>query len=243
MNTNMMRNSIAILLFINSLEFIEKKEPLKYFAIIAIAISFHLSSIAYLPVYFFLNRRTNKWIYLSIFIICNLVFVLHIHILLFILSHILGDNEGRLAFIIGNYTSGDLNSSTPLSIGYIERLLSGILIFCYYNKLKQMRPENIIFINSFILYFVMFFLLSEFNTMSIRMSTLFIFSYWILWGDLIKCFSIENNRLLFLGFVALYSIFKIIGMTNMKTSEYDNVLMGAKSYEERLYLHNRYAIE
>jgi hypothetical protein len=33
---------------------------------------------------------------------------------------------------------------------------------------------------------------------------------------------------------------KMIGHTNVITSQYDNVLFGAKSYEERLYIHNRY---
>lgn len=243
MNTNMMRNSIAILIFINSLEYIEKREPLKYFALIALAASFHFSALIYLPVYFFLNKKINKWIYLTIFIIGNLVFILHLHIVLSIISVILGDNGGKISFLIDNYTSGNLDTSTAISIGYIERLLSGLLFFCYYNKLIQLRSENIVFINSFMLYLVLFFLLSEFQTMSIRMSTLFIFSYWILWGDLTKCFSIKNNRTLFFTFIAIYCILKMIGTTNLKTSEYDNVLFGAKSYEERLYLHNRYGAE
>lgn len=56
-------------------------------------------------------------------------------------------------------------------------------------------------------------------------------------------FFILNNRRLFLIFIGIYFILKMIGTTNMITSEYDNVLFGAKSYEERLYLHNRYSKE
>ncbi len=89
----------------------------------------------------------------------------------------------------------------------------------------------------------MSFILSEFQVVSLRMAGLFIFSYWVLWGDLIKCFSIVNNRKLFMAFIGIYCSLKIIGSTNMITSEYDNILFGAKSYEERLYLHNRYSKE
>ena len=130
-----------------------------------------------------------------------------------------------------------------LTIGYLERLFSGILIFCYYDKLLSIRNENKIFINSFIAFIFMSFILSEFQVVSLRMAGLFIFSYWVLWGDLIKCFSIVNNRKLFMAFIGIYCSLKIIGSTNMITSEYDNILFGAKSYEERLYLHNRYSKE
>ena len=84
-------------------------------------------------------------------------------------------------------------------------------------------------------------MLSEFGTMSLRMSYLFMFSYWILWNDLIKCFFYENNRKLFLSFIGLYCVLKMIISTDMVTSKYDNVLFGIKSYEERLYIHNRYS--
>ena len=61
----------------------------------------------------------------------------------------------------------------------------------------------------------------------------------ILWG-LYFNFSVA---FLYIFIAAIYFILKMIGTTNMITSEYDNVLFGAKSYEERLYLHNRYSKE
>ena len=128
-----------------------------------------------------------------------------------------------------------------LSIGYLERLFSGIIVFCYYDKLIEVREENKIFINAFIGYFLTALMLSEFSTISLRMSYLFMFSYWILWNDLIKCFFYENNRKLFLSFIGLYCVLKMIISTDMVTSKYDNVLFGIKSYEERLYIHNRYS--
>ena len=75
------------------------------------------------------------------------------------------------------------------------------------------------------------------------MSYLFMFAYWILWYDLVKCFAIESNRKLFLGFMFIYLSLKTVGLSNLITAEYDNVLFGIKTYEERLYIHNRYATE
>lgn len=156
------------------------------------------------------------------------------------MSFVLGDSEGKIQLMVDGYTE-KYDSSTTISIGYIERLMTGLLIFCYYDKLVKIRKENIIFINAYIVYFLMFFLLSEFNIISLRMSGLFTFAYWIIWYDFLKCFSINNNKKLYIAFVTLYCIMKMIGTTNMITSQYDNILFGSKSYEERLYIHNRYS--
>lgn len=90
--------------------------------------------------------------------------------------------------MVESYTSGNMAEAKVLSIGYIERLFTGILIFCYYNKLICIRDENKMFINAFICYILLSLLLSEFGEISLRMSYLFIFAYWILWNDLIRCF-------------------------------------------------------
>ena len=94
-------------------------------------------------------------------------------------------------------------------------------------------------INGFIMYIAFLFVFSDFPIVAHRMGNLFAYSYWILWADLIKCFVIENNRRLFASFVYLYCLFRIIGSTQLPDFEYDNVLFGAKSYEERLYIHNK----
>lgn len=241
MNTNMMRNSIAILIFINAIEYIEKRQIVRYFLMCTLALSFHISSFIYFPLYFFINRKCNKWIYASIFIICNIIFLLQIPVFVTAFSLFTNTDAGKLSLMVDSYT--DSAEFQLLTIGYLERLFSGILIFCYYDKLLSIRNENKIFINSFIAFIFMSFILSEFQVVSLRMAGLFIFSYWVLWGDLIKCFSIVNNRKLFMAFIGIYCSLKIIGSTNMITSEYDNILFGAKSYEERLYLHNRYSKE
>ena len=240
MNTNLMRNSIAILIFINALEYIEKRKPLQYFSLCLLALSFHISSICYFPLYFFFQRKYSKCIYLGLFAVGNIIFILRIPIFITIMSFVLGDSEGKIQLMVDGYTE-KYDSSTTISIGYIERLMTGLLIFCYYDKLVKIRKENIIFINAYIVYFLMFFLLSEFNIISLRMSGLFTFAYWIIWYDFLKCFSINNNKKLYIAFVTLYCIMKMIGTTNMITSQYDNILFGSKSYEERLYIHNRYS--
>ncbi len=240
MSTNLMRNTIAIMVFINAIKYIDERKPIPFFLLCIVAISFHLSALMYLPTYFFLHRRINKWVFVGIFLIGNFIFLTHTSIFLKVMSVFIGTDSGRLSDMLEDYTSGTMDQATGISIGYLERLFSSFLIFCYYNRLVEVRKNNAIFINSFILYFVLTFYFSEFKEASLRMSYLFIFAYWILWRDLVYCYSIENNRRLFAGFLFLYCMLKMVGHTDIVTSEYDNVLFGAKSYEERLYIHNRF---
>lgn len=233
---NLMRNSIAILIFLNSIEYITARKPAKYFTLCFIASSFHLSAIAYFPLYFFFHRRMPRWAFISIIIAMNAIYLFHIPITakLLTLTGLDADKTDKVIAYTQKYVA-----TSKLSIGYLERLFTSFLIICYYNRLYKNRRECAIFINGFIIYLAFLFIFSDIPIVAHRMSNLFAYSYWIIWGDLIKCFSIQNNRRLFAAFVYLYCLFRISSSTQLPDFEYDNVLFGAKSYEERLYIHNK----
>lgn len=234
---NLMRNSISIFIFLNSLEYLKNRNALRYFTMCLLSLSFHFSAILYFPLYFFFHIKLNKWIYLATFILCNAVFILHIPIFLklFSLTGLGGDFiEHKLEY----YT--EVGNGLGFGLGYIERLAIGLLVFCYYDKLNAIREENKIFINALIAYFIAIFMFSEFTEISSRIRMLFVFSYWILWGDLIKCFAFERNRMLFVSFIGIYCIMKTIGTINQPVQEYDNLLFGdIKSFQERKYIFER----
>lgn len=239
MSMNLMRNSIAILLFINSISFIQNRQFVKYFAVCILATTFHISAVLYMPLYFFLHRNCNKWLYLSLFLIANTVLLMHIPILQSIIDLIVGYISPGMQMHINAYMERTSDVAFNISIGYLERFFSGMMVFLFMDKLKSIRQENVMFINSILLYYMVLFLFSEFEELSLRLSFLFIFAYWILWADMIECFTYDNNRKLFIAFIYIYCLFKIIGNTNFITARYDNLLFGIQSYQERLYIHNR----
>lgn len=96
MSTNLMRNSIAILIFVNSLTYIVKRKIVPYFLLCVFALSFHISAIIYFPLYFFFHKKCNKWLYLILFLVGNIVFLFQIPVFLKVMSLILMDSEGRL---------------------------------------------------------------------------------------------------------------------------------------------------
>lgn len=234
---NLLRNLPSMLVFLNIIPYIAKKSPIKYFLGCIIAISIHFSSIIFVPLYFILNRDTNKYIYISIVAICNVIFVIHFPIVtgLIKLLHIGGD---FLETKLDVYS--EIAGSRGIGLGYVERLLTSVLIFCYYDKLKKLKEYNKIFINTFILYIITFSILNEFDEIAKRFSTLFIYAYWIIWPELIKCFYYKNNKKLFASFLGIYCIIKIIATVNFPLAEYQNILLGNdKSYQEQKYLFDK----
>lgn len=236
-STDLMRNSIAIMIFINSLHFIKERRIIPYMGLCLLALTFHTSSLLFFPLYFFLHKRCNKWIFLFLFIIGNIIFILHIPVVLTIIKFF--GIGGDLQTKVTAYTEL-MDASKGLSIGYIERLFTGLIILIYYDKLKKIRPDNAIYFNGLAIYLIMFLIFSEFQVLSERITLLFSYGYWVVWIDLMKCFYHDNNRRLFKIFVVVYCLLRTYGSVSSSTDFiYDNILINHKSYEERLYIKNR----
>lgn len=236
---NLLRNSVAIFLFLNSINYIIDKKPLPYFAICALACTFHLSSLAYFPMYFILNRKMKYSIMLTVFLAANAIYLLHIPILKSIVLLFADILMPSTKLWIEAYLTMDATTGSVLSIGYIERLLTGVLLFCYMDKLRTLRRSNI-FVNSMFFYLCIFLFLSEFRTISVRCSYLFVFAYWITWIDLTKCFTYRNNKILFMSFIGIYSLLKVGIGNNTAMSDYYNILFENKTYNERLIFFRRH---
>lgn len=232
LSINLLRNVLAILIFINAIPYLIDRKPLPYFMMCLAAFAFHYSSIIFFPLYFFLHKKTNKWVYAGVCCIMLALYFSNVSIFLKLISA-LGIGGDLLQNKIESYA--DISSHLHISVGLLERLLTIILFFCYYDKLQNMRKENRVFINAFLIFLSSAFLISEFSEISKRLCILFEFCYWILWIDLIKCFYYANNRKLYMSFIALYCSIKIaMPIVNQPVCEYDNLLLGGiKSYYER----------
>ncbi len=240
MELNLLRNSISILIFLNTLDYIRERKPLPFFLWNLLGMTFHVSSILYLPLYFFFHKRCPKWLFLSLLIAGNIVFLSGIKFVTPILIAVASSLGEVYVDLVEAYTEGKYaDIQLTLSIGYIERVLSGILIYCYYDKLIELRKDNIMYINAFLIFYIMFFLFAEFAVIGGRLANLFTFCYWVLWLDLLKCISLPNNKKLYVGYLVIYCLLKIMGTATDETFYYDNLLTGSKSYEERLYIYTR----
>jgi hypothetical protein len=128
-----------------------------------------------------------------------------------------------------------------ITLGYLERVATSLLIMFYYNKLISKSKSNILFINSFFIFFIVYFFFSEISIIVNRVGILFFFSYWILWPQIINISEKLTKYLLFF-FMAIYLNMRIVSMTNNVLYKYDNIMFkNCQSYQERLKVYEKHS--
>lgn len=237
--TDLLRNALSVFVFINAIDYISERKPLKYFLMCTLALSFHYSSIFYFPLYFFLHRKINKWVFLSVFIVGCVVFVFHISIFLNLATFILSIVNPEMEERTRAYLTEVVSMRPTINFVFMERVITAILVVCYMDKLRLVRANANLYINSLLLFFCMVFFFHEFETLSNRLSYLFACGCWIVWADLIKCFSVENNRKLYILFLGFYCMLRIFAQNQTIMSRYDNILFDPNSFQERESIFNK----
>ena len=232
---NLLRNQLAIFVFLNALEYLRDRRPVPYFILCTIALSFHLSSILYFPLYFFLHLRFNKWVYLSICCGLIIIYVAKIHLITLLTGIFI---DGTLAEKLEFYTEFSSKNSISI-INTFEKVSLVALIMIYYDKLSEDSTKGTLFVNSLLLYLFFFYGLSEFKILSERLAILFVYSRWILWILIFKVLNLQNNKQLLGVLLYLYIVLISIGAYTQPIQEYDNLLFGGKSQTERLKIYNK----
>lgn len=115
------------------------------------------------------------------------------------------------------------------------------MVMLYYDEILAKHRGHAVIVNSLLMYLFMYYVLAEFKTMSDRFAMLFSYSFWILWIDFIHLLYLKNNRILLSTVLYLYCAFILVRTIGTPAQEYDNLLFGAKSMQERqTILHRTY---
>ena len=238
---NLIRNSMAMFIVLNAIPYIEEKKISRYMLACAVASGIHLSSLIYIPLYFILNRNINRWVFIGLVVVCNAILFSNIALVLRLIESIGFDNEILEAKIETYSGFGMVGGSRFL---LLQRFMICLMVFCYYDRLKELSPHNRMFINALLIYIVGSYLTSEFSEMSNRIGILFSFPFWILCGYIIKCFYYDNNRRLFMAFLGFVFVFNTYINTAEQIKEYQSWLIGtAESYEAKRNFFNKNFME
>lgn len=136
-HSSAMRQSIAIALFIFSLDYLYKKDAIRYFLCIGIASLFHTSALILLPVYLLgiLNWKINK--------VTGVIFF-SFFVSLFIFRESLRPYLSQ--FISNNFERYEVyQTAGVISTGLVALYLSGLLILTLYYERFQNRKTAFIF--------------------------------------------------------------------------------------------------
>lgn len=125
------RNFVAIILFSISLLFAYKKQIKKYMFFCVAAIGCHFSSIALLPLYFYLNSKNRRNYYVDIAIVIAMYFVS-----LFLRGYLDSFIGISLFSRLGAYTNEDDYQDT-MSLGVFSFVIFTLIIYTY--KIDEIR--------------------------------------------------------------------------------------------------------
>lgn len=233
--TNLMRNSKSILLFLYSVPYLQKRRILPYMALNLLGVAFHLSSILYLFFYFVLHKKYAKKSLLLIFLLGNAVVLFHLHWITPVLQAVADMLfQGALASKLVYYLTSEVFSQPyGLSVGHIERAITFMLIYCFYDRLVAQHRYNLIFVNCYVLYFFFFTVCGELFILVDRIALLFVFSYWILYPNLYDLLKSRKRKYVFMALFVPFSFLKIVDTTANVAYRYDSILFGIKDRTER----------
>jgi len=236
---NLMRNVKAILLFMVSLKYIEERRLLPYLALNLLGAMFHSSAIIFIPLYFFLHKTLPRWLLWTVFVVGNVIFLLKISYLqplLVGLAEVLG---GRLGVQIKIYFALDMyNQPYGISLGYIERVATFLLLILLHRPLVALNNRNNLIINCYVIYFILFFFFSEVMIAVERLTLLFVFSYWVLYPLMYQLIKDTVIKWVSMIILVLFCSAKTITTSSSIFSRYDNLLIGIQDAETRRLIHD-----
>ena len=240
---DLLRNAKAVLLFIISIQFIKERKIIPFLILNILGMTFHMSSVIYLPMYFILNRNYSRKIILPLIILGNIYYLfdtkLFIHILEYMSSVLPAAVGGKITSYLSIIPQ---NYKLPVGTLYFERLVTFIMVFFFLHKEKNHRekenPYSLIMENSFYIFYLIFLFTSEFFIASTRIGILFIYANWFLWGDIIENFRDTKIKAavfliaVLIGGNRIYNHFDFNG--NKILYRYENIITDHKSYEEKM---------
>lgn len=240
---DLLRNAKTVLLFIISIQFIKERKLIPFLILNILGMTFHMSSVIYLPMYFILNRNYSRKIVLPLIILGNIYYLfdtkLFIHILEYMSSVLPAAVGGKITSYLSIIPQ---NYKLPVGTLYFERLVTFIMVFFFLHKEKNHRekenPYSLIMENSFYIFYLIFLFTSEFFIASTRIGILFIYANWFLWGDIIE--NLRDTKIkaavfliaVLIGGNRIYNHFDFNG--NKILYRYENIITDHKSYEEKM---------
>ena len=231
---NLIRNIKAFLFFLVSIKYLQERRIIPYILLNLAGYLFHSSALIYIPLYFILDKKWPQWLIWGIFIAGNIIFLFQIKYLEPIALAVGDMIGGRLAVQVRLYFVSDLYSQPyGIGLGYIERTITFLVMVLSRKKLTEQNSGNVVFINSFLIYFIIYSFFSEIMVAVERLSLLFVFSYWILYPELLGLVRKSINKLILVLFILAYSVLKLTQANCNIFSKYDNILFGIESFENR----------
>ena len=235
---DILRNMKSIGLFLLSVKYIQQRRFLPYLLLMTLAFMFHSSTLFLFPLYF-VPRTLPRQCFIVVFVVGNLLYLSQIAYMAPLISEGGRFLGGKYAALTGAYLNSDLYAQARgISIGYLERTLTFVLVVLFYKKLNNREQAGLV--DMFLGFLCLKLWVCGKKSLVGRVGLLFLLSYLVLWPAVARCFTLKSNRMLFVGGIMIYSLIRVSICSNNILYRYDNVLLTGSNYPERMYIMDRY---
>lgn len=182
---NIQRQYIAIMIMFYAIQFLENRNLPKFLVCVAIAASFHLSAIIWIPVYFAINYVPTKIFYVGSMIIAFLINRFSNYVLS-VLSYI--------GFYTGQITKNANFFKARLSISNV--LMLGTLLICgvIFREQLQKNGKAVFRFKPIWLAFLTYAFLYTFGDAATRIATYMCPMYFLAISDITSCFDTRSKH-------------------------------------------------
>jgi len=239
---DLLRNVKGIDFFLLSIPFLQDRKFVPYLLLNLLGATFHISSLIFIPCYFFLTHKFSVKTLILIVVIGNILYLSHAFSVVGTLySMVMNLFPGGMAAekVLGHIENA---TSSGFSLSHIQRTSSVVVALAFYDKLTTQRQTNVLFINCLMLYYMFIMLFSEVSVLSGRVSLLFTVGEWVV---LANFFSLRHRyRQLICTLLLALCLYNNISTHRAVLSRYDNVLFGITDYTTRVrYFHDYYSFK
>lgn len=203
MEVELLRNMKSIILFLLSFQFIERREWVPYMLLNLLGISFHMSSLIYLPMYFILNFKYNKKVIVYLFLLGVVYYLSDVKILTYFLGFLKSGLQERVAGYL-NYGS----VIRQINYFFIERVV--VFIFAY------LYEKNNVIKNSAYIWCFIFIFTPELPVFSMRIGVLFIYSVWLVLARAFENIKSKEILIVVIAFFCFYRLYNNLSFEGNK---------------------------
>lgn len=206
LNMSGIRQAIALGIVLYSLNYLKRNEFKKYLICIIGAASFHYSALAFIPLYFFLNKRYSFKLIYALVGIGLLAYLLRIDIFSSLIIRISELFSNPVISKLIFYITETSENSSSISIKFLINVVLLIIISFRYDILVQKNQYTTIAFNLFLLYVLLGEFLWNTGDIIIRMQHYFILGFIIIYPEYVESFKIKSNRVILYSFIFIISI-------------------------------------
>ena len=234
---DLLRNVKAIVLCLIAIPYLIDRKPIQFFMLTLVAATFHFSAFLFLPAYFFIHKKMSQWLLWTLFALGNAIYLLsnmNIFETIFPYLKFLPMTFFDRGEIYIN--SGSFDIQYGLSLGFIERTITWLLIIFTYKRIVGKWQWAAVFLNFTVIYLMSFLLLSSISVLLSRISLLFSFGYWIIFPLFIDYFKNNVKVYFYYGIIIYLFIYCLLrtSMLNSIMNKYENVIFNHSTYEEKM---------